>query len=1271
MGEAMEPANLWELLGGAFWLKAELFQKINAVPHGLTSALVIVLVAELSLGVGQVIILFVNRVKPIRFIFSLLISAVLYTVGVLFLVFSTWLICQLPWSVQVSFSTLVKVLGLSYAPLLFGFLGALPYLGVPILSLLSVWHLLAMVVGFSAVAHVSIGAAFGYVAVGWFVKQFLEHTIGHPIAKLGKSIADWVAGVKLAESQEELVQIIKAGLGPSSPIVATAQVSSTRPSLDQSAEMWLRTALRQRSNAQATQAVAETVISQSPAASRSNPPQPSLPQPNPPQPVTPANASSAAQSAPQSAALPRLQQLTQPNPQPVKLIATLLGMIVLFVLVALSLRPIRLGVLSWHDDLPELVQFLFDLAWVGVIALVFAGLVAPLETLGWWAGWYGDDLETQSNGRSSAQADPPANGASPPDQINTPSRYVIYLDGIGQSGEEYTPDVEDFLTVLVPALPKDVEFIRGLMMYSVLNKPLDEDRPLAFLWRMADKVRWSNPAALLGILLNLRNLIIVAVSADKRYGPIYNQGIAQVLYNGLVERNYPLDSGIPITLIGYSGGAQMSVAAAPYLRRAISAPIDVISLGGVMSANNNLLKLDHLYHLVGEKDFVERFGPICFPGRWKLFPLSYWNRAKRAGKISIISLGPVGHQVPGGMMDPNAFLPDGRSHLQQTVELIEQILTDRLLEPKQCTRRAPSNYYLYKQAAFNDPAYYPLNQTVDLNWYRPIGRWMGRLILPQLHERQSIRGVLFEVHHADRGYDHLVGQTVKLRWVNTPLIKSFVQAVTRDVHFSAAAESSSECGGLIHPERLNHWRQVGPLESLAGSHPTDDLIVMLDGEVLVEDDVLRIANQPVQITGRYYGLVRFLEPIANSDRFRVVHFNRASRQFDGAEEVVRMPPVVADQNGCFPSTTRAIERSSLNEMGWYIYGAKDASGVFVVQAHAPRSLLRLQPDQIIFGRKPAYRYIRKQAWADIKAQKGKISSVLLSPQEQSNQSAIDEWQEGDRALVVHTYGGIGGDKKEPAAATPIFFGHFAYGVATVVRDSLTDELRFEIQYYQVYTHNTDGIVAGTLHWSRYMGDRQFGWAGVRPVCDIIVKLDAFTGDFDIYGQKSSPLNLMLRHLQVMTARYRIGDGTGGTYVGPANNCSQDSNQALFASLNSLERAIEADAVSLQNWLASSDQSEQYHQLVKLINALQRELQPFGAPRSDWENKEYNLGCTLEDAPLRNLRAGLGSWRTLLPRLASDTIVHIFLKFNASVWVLRTNQIGGYDPDIEPIAPMTL
>jgi predicted Abi (CAAX) family protease len=551
------------------------------------------------------------------------------------------------------------------------------------------------------------------------------------------------------------------------------------------------------------------------------------------------------------------------------------------------------------------------------------------------------------------------------------------------------------------------------------------------------------------------------------------------------------------------------------------------------------------------------------------------------------------------------------------------------------------------------------------------------LILPEYEQRLQVQGVFFEVHQAPSAYQQFVGKTVVLRWSRHPIVQRWVKAVTKDVHFSTEAEYSSIYGGIVHPDRLNHWKQVDPLESLAGSHPVDDIVVMLEGAIEVATTaqlpypaIVSIDQQPIQITGRYYGLVRFLRPDAG-DRYWVEHFNPETGEFDGGEEVVSLPSVIADQNNLAPSSTQDLERSPLNETGWYIYGALNGTHQFVVQALAPRRLLQVQPDRVLFGSKAAYRYIRRDAWANAVAQKGRISSVLCTPRDDGRsaaiQTAIHEWQEGDRALLLHVYGGIGGTKREPAAATPIFFGHFAYGMATVIRDPLTQERRFDIRYYQIYTHNTDGLVAGTLHWSRYMGDRQFGWVGIRPVCDILLHLDGLSRWYELDGEQRSPINSIITQLVAMTARYRIGDGTGGTYVGPANNCSQDSNRAVFTALQYLS----TQSNWLKNWSECHPQgSKTLQDLLCLGQQLKLELQPLGNPRADWETNEYNLGSTLEDKPLQNLMAGIGSWRTLLPRRASDTIVKVFLDHGASVWVLRTHQVGGSEPDIEPIAPMT-
>ncbi|MDM9385744.1 hypothetical protein QUB80_34380 [Chlorogloeopsis sp. ULAP01] len=385
---------------------------------------------------------------------------------------------------------------------------------------------------------------------------------------------------------------------------------------------------------------------------------------------------------------------------------------------------------------------------------------------------------------------------------------------------------------------------------------------------------------------------------------------------------------------------------------------------------------------------------------------------------------------------------------------------------------------------------------------------------------------------------------------------------------------------------------------------------------------------------------------------------------------MRMPPVVTDRNHTYPSTSKDIEKYTLNESGWYIYGAWDESGLFVVQALAPRVLLQVKPERVVVGKKSVKKYLKKESWGNLAAQKGKISSVVLGWGTTEKRSAT-AWREGKRALLIHVYGGIGGNKTESTAKGPLYFGHFAYGIAQVVREPLTDELRFEIVYHQIYTHNTDGLISGSLHWSRYMGDRFFGWLGLRPVADTIVALDGFTGDYETEnGQKRSPLDQVVYQLEIMAARYRIGDGTGGTFVGPAN-CTQDANQALYAALRQIAKAIRSHP-NIEEW--KKQHPSQLHRLEQLESLgldLRRLLLPWGTARADWKNQAEVLGSTLEDDPVQNLIRSLLSWRTILPHLTSDEVTQAFLKQGGEAWVLRTNQVGGFDPDIEPVAPMTL
>ena len=943
-----------------------------------------------------------------------------------------------------------------------------------------------------------------------------------------------------------------------------------------------------------------------------------------------------------------------------------IALILLALGIIVFLSPANAWWVKWYDFVQnQLFNLLLDGGRIIGIALVLAGLLAPFEALGWWAGWYGDKDKTTSFVGDRL----PLN-----QKINTTiNHYIVYLDGIGKSSFRYSVRSARFLTRLEESLPSDRLLIQDIIPYSVVNLPLTLNRPLARFWR------WIERTSRLEVLVLLRNMFQVAVSVDSRYGAIYNRGTAQIVIERLLGNGYQPGSGTLITLIGYSGGGQISLGTVPYLKKVLAAPIEVISLAGVISGNNEVAQVEHLYHLVGNKDRVARFTPLLFPRRWSILSWSNWNLAKSRGEISYISLGKVGHDSKNGPLDETARLKDGCSHLEQTLRIMLRILTRvdgyepypaAVREYKIEKKSIVSDYENYIKAKFNQPSYYPVRASYSAK-YMPVAEWLGRLILPDVTERSRVNGVYFEVHHAPKLYKDLIGKKVYLRWSDRPDIQAYVNQVKIRIDFSQQAYQSMD-RGIIHPIRLNHWRQVRALESLAGARPKDDVMVALSVVNVVRkpDISLYISREPILITGKYYALVTVTELFPNNCAV-VRHYNPATGKFDGQEDVVYFPQVMPDRNGVLSATATKITESPLNRSGWYIYGAKNHQGMFTVRAIAPRTLFQLQPAKVISGLHKTTDYIHNKYWQGIRQKKGQIDSILLNPNNLPDTELIDSYKEGDRLLVLHTYGGIGGNKQE-FAPLGIFFGHFAFGLARVVREPITQELRFKIAYAQVYTQNTTGIIAGSLDWTNFAGDRQFGWLGSRPITDIIVKLDVLD-EYNFDGVRRFPLNALAYQLDRMMARYRTGDGTGGTFVGPANSCVQDSCQALYQAINMILAEIDNNA-QIKAWIAANPEREQTKRLQRLAalnQAIKKQLISWQT-RTDWVDPYQSLiGTRLADRPVTTVINALTSWRSLLPRLANDSLAETFLNHGASLWLLQTYQVGGWDKDIEPIAPTKL
>ena len=288
---------------------------------------------------------------------------------------------------------------------------------------------------------------------------------------------------------------------------------------------------------------------------------------------------------------------------------------------------------------------LWSLFWL--LALVIL-LASPYETLGWWAGWNrGGDLPTEED--------------MPLPTAPRDNPMVVYLTGVaGFSGDFLSPRERDFLERLRERIPS-LTIVDDVFPFSVNNNPLDGDRFLRWLWVWLH--RWSVrlPNSFFDILIILRNIAQTLVSADPRYGPVYNAGVGRELALSLLRHGYDPHRDRPVCILAYSGGAQIGVGAAPYLREYVGARIHLVSLGGVYTDDPGIEAVEHVLDLKGNRDrILPALGWLFFPGRWRALLNSPWNRARRQGRLEWFECGPMSHIGGRDYFSRQATLTDGR-----------------------------------------------------------------------------------------------------------------------------------------------------------------------------------------------------------------------------------------------------------------------------------------------------------------------------------------------------------------------------------------------------------------------------------------------------------------------------------------------------------------------------------------------------------------------------------------------------------------------------------
>lgn len=165
--------SLWEVITGVLSFDADAYIAVLTQDGGGRMAVAVLFISTLSLSIGQSVVLFANRVGRRRFILSLGLSATLLVIGVFIWTTAVWLLAATLFDSHQSFQAVFIVVALSYAPLIYGFLVLLPYLGNIIYVILRVWILLVLLMAVQALFDFNLFAAIVCSFLGWLILELI------------------------------------------------------------------------------------------------------------------------------------------------------------------------------------------------------------------------------------------------------------------------------------------------------------------------------------------------------------------------------------------------------------------------------------------------------------------------------------------------------------------------------------------------------------------------------------------------------------------------------------------------------------------------------------------------------------------------------------------------------------------------------------------------------------------------------------------------------------------------------------------------------------------------------------------------------------------------------------------------------------------------------------------------------------------------------------------------------------------------------------------
>jgi hypothetical protein len=214
-------SNILAAIGGALTLNRDMFVQLRDDPPSTIAVLIVLVLAGVSLTIGQSVVLFANRVRPRWFLLALLGSAVAFIVRLFLWGLTIALICNYVLKVPAPPRLILVAVSVGQVPYLLGFLILLPYVGVLLRRLLDAYALVIVVAALAAMLEISLPRALAAAALGWALQALAAALLQRPLAGMPPWLWDATAPGRAAVRVDQLLGKLPEG-GPDS---ATARES--------------------------------------------------------------------------------------------------------------------------------------------------------------------------------------------------------------------------------------------------------------------------------------------------------------------------------------------------------------------------------------------------------------------------------------------------------------------------------------------------------------------------------------------------------------------------------------------------------------------------------------------------------------------------------------------------------------------------------------------------------------------------------------------------------------------------------------------------------------------------------------------------------------------------------------------------------------------------------------------------------------------------------------------------------------------------------------